>query len=208
MNKLQKCFAIALSAVCILPICACMQSSETGSSSGGNENNNPVVQMTLSNDMVITCELYPEIAPITVQNFLSLVDKNYYTGTIFHRIIKDFMIQGGGYYIENQYITPKEGATTIKGEFSANGVENNLKHTAGVLSMARSNDMNSASGQFFICSADAAWLDGQYAAFGKVVDETSLQNVIEISCMPTGILSLSFQNFPYDPISIVSVKRV
>ena len=117
-----------------------------------------VLIMTSAGNIIV--ELYPDIAPITVANFKSLVARSYYDGTIFHRVIKDFMIQGG------------QGATSvpqIKGEFSANGVQNDLKHVRGVLSMARANAMDSASSQFFICHGDAAWLDGQYAAFGRVI---------------------------------------
>ena len=112
----------------------------------------------------ITAELYPDIAPITVENFQKLVDENFYEGSKFHRVIKDFMIQGG----ENK--DPNKKAESIKGEFAANGVENNLKHERGVLSMARTFINDSASSQFFIMHADAPHLDGNYAAFGKVTD--------------------------------------
>ncbi len=111
-------------------------------------------------------ELYPEIAPNTVNNFISLVKKGFYDGTIFHRVIPGFMIQGGD----------PEGSGMggpgygIKGEFSANGFQNNLRHTRGVLSMARSMRPNSAGSQFFVMVADAPHLDGQYAAFGKVIE--------------------------------------
>ena len=113
----------------------------------------------------IYAELYPDVAPITVENFMGLVNRNFYDGLTFHRIISSFMIQGGD---------PLGNGTggsgqNIKGEFSANGVENKLAHTRGVLSMARSSDMNSASSQFFIMHQNASHLDGQYAAFGKVV---------------------------------------
>jgi len=115
----------------------------------------------------ITLELYPDIAPITVANFVKLANEGFYDGLTFHRIYKGFMIQGGD---------PKGdgtggSGTEIKGEFSANGVKNDLSHTRGVISMARgSHSMDSASSQFFICDADSVFLDGQYAAFGKVVD--------------------------------------
>ena len=111
-------------------------------------------------------ELYPETAPITVENFQTLVSQGFYDGLIFHRVIKDFMIQGGD---------PKGNGTggsdkEITGEFSANGIQNDLLHTRGVLSMARSNDPNSASSQFFICHQAASHLDGNYAAFGRLTD--------------------------------------
>ena len=109
-------------------------------------------------------ELYPEIAPITVDNFVSLIKENFYHDIIFHRVIKGFMIQGG-----DPTGTGIGGSEkTIKGEFARNGVENNLKHTRGVISMARTNDPNSASSQFFIMHEDAPHLDGSYAAFGKI----------------------------------------
>ena len=122
--------------------------------------------ITMENGGVIEAELYPEIAPITVKNFEELVGKKFYDGLIFHRVIPGFMIQGGC-----PYGTGTGGpGYEIKGEFAANGVENNLKHTRGVLSMARAMHPDSAGSQFFIMHADAPHLDGQYAAFGKVVN--------------------------------------
>ena len=115
---------------------------------------------------VIQIELYPDIAPITVENFKKLVNDGFYDGLTFHRVIKDFMIQGGDPNGDGSGGSPDK----IKGEFSANGVKNDLSHTRGVVSMARRGDsMDSASSQFFICHADSTYLDGQYAAFGKVV---------------------------------------
>ena len=126
---------------------------------------NPVVTITMSDGNVIKAELYPEIAPISVRNFISLINKKFYDDLIFHRVINGFMIQGGcpdgtgmggpGY--------------SIKGEFSSNGVKNDLSHKRGVLSMARAMDPNSAGSQFFIMHADGDFLDGQYAAFGQVI---------------------------------------
>ena len=127
---------------------------------------NPVVTITMDNGDVIKAELYPEIAPNTVRNFISLINKEYYDGLIFHRVIPGFMIQGGcpdgsgmggpGY--------------KIKGEFAMNGIANDLAHTLGVLSMARSGHPDSAGSQFFIMVDDSPHLDRQYAAFGKVID--------------------------------------
>ena len=114
----------------------------------------------------IKAELYPEIAPITVKNFVGLVKSGFYDGLTFHRIIDGFMIQGGDPLGNGMGGSDEK----IKGEFLANGVKNDLKHTRGVLSMARSMDPNSASSQFFIMHADAPHLDGQYAAFGKVTE--------------------------------------
>lgn len=127
---------------------------------------NPVVTIEMKNGDKIKAELYPEIAPNTVNNFISLVKKGYYNGLIFHRVIKGFMIQGG---------CPEGTGTggpgySIKGEFSQNGFENNLKHTEGVLSMARSMMPDSAGSQFFIMHKTSPHLDGSYAAFGKVIE--------------------------------------
>ena len=126
---------------------------------------NPIVTITMKDGKVMKAELYPEIAPNTVNNFIDLINKGFYEDIIFHRVIPGFMIQGGcpdgngcggpGY--------------SIKGEFSANGFENNLKHSKGVLSMARTMDPDSAGSQFFIMVEDAPHLDGQYASFGKLI---------------------------------------
>ena len=130
------------------------------------ENKNPIVTITMDDDSQIILELYPETAPESVKNFISLVEKGFYNGLTFHRIIPGFMIQGGC----------PEGTGTggpgyrIKGEFSQNGVKNDLKHTRGVLPMARSMMPDSAGSQFFIMHADSPHLDGQYAAFGKVIE--------------------------------------
>lgn len=123
-----------------------------------------MVKIEMENGGIIELELYPETAPITVKNFEKLVSEGFYDGLIFHRVISGFMIQGGdptgtGYHGSDE---------TIKGEFLANGVVNKLSHTRGVISMARSQNPNSASSQFFICHEDAVFLDGNYAAFGKV----------------------------------------
>ncbi|MBO5527159.1 MAG: peptidylprolyl isomerase [Erysipelotrichaceae bacterium] len=122
------------------------------------------IRITMENGAQIEAELYPETAPITVENFVSLIKEKFFDGIIFHRVIKGFMIQGG-----DPTGTGMGGSEkTIKGEFLSNGVVNELKHTRGVLSMARTMDPNSASSQFFIMHEDAPHLDGQYAAFGKV----------------------------------------
>ena len=124
------------------------------------------IQIEMTDGGVISAELYPETAPITVENFVKLINENFFDGLVFHRVIEGFMIQGGG-----MDATGKEKrAASIKGEFDANGVKNDLKHTRGVLSMARTMFPNSASSQFFIMHRDAPHLDGQYAAFGKVTD--------------------------------------
>lgn len=135
---------------------------------------NPVVTITMENGDVIKAELYPEIAPNTVNNFISLINKGFYDGVGFHRVIKNFMLQGGD---------PDGNGTggpgySIKGEFSSNGFQNDLKHTAGVLSMARTMFPDSAGSQFFIMHKDAPHLDGEYAAFGKVIEGMEVVNKI------------------------------
>ena len=135
---------------------------------------NPVVTIKMKGGDMIRLELYPDIAPISVNNFISLINKKFYDGLIFHRVIKGFMIQGGC----------PEGTGmggpgySIKGEFAQNGVENNLKHTEGVLSMARSMDPDSAGSQFFIMHKTSPHLDGAYAAFGKVIEGMDVVNRI------------------------------
>lgn len=135
---------------------------------------NPIVTITMKDGGVIKCELYPEIAPESVNNFISLINKHFYDGLIFHRVIRGFMIQGGcpdgtgmggpGY--------------SIKGEFASNGVTNDLKHTEGVLSMARAMHPDSAGSQFFIMHKTSPHLDGSYAAFGKVIEGMDVVNKI------------------------------
>ena len=127
---------------------------------------NPIVTIKMGTGKTIKAELYPEIAPNTVNNFISLVKKGFYNGLIFHRVIPGFMIQGG----DPDGVGTGGPGYQIKGEFSRNGVKNDLKHTTGVLSMARAMHPDSAGSQFFIMAADAPHLDGQYAAFGKVTE--------------------------------------
>lgn len=127
---------------------------------------NPVVTITMENGDVMKAELYPEIAPNTVNNFISLINAGFYNGLIFHRVIKGFMIQGGC-PMGNGMGDP---GYSIAGEFSQNGFKNDLKHTAGVLSMARAMHPDSAGSQFFIMHKDSPHLDGAYAAFGKVIE--------------------------------------
>lgn len=149
----------------------------------------------MENGKQIRLELYPEIAPITVENFIKLVKQGFYDGLTFHRIIPGFMIQGGcpdG--------TGMGGpGWQIKGEFASNGVKNPLKHTRGVISMARSMMPNSAGSQFFIMHEDAPHLDGQYAAFGKVIE--GMDVVDEIAQTPTG-----FQDRPLKPVVMKKVE--
>lgn len=127
---------------------------------------NPIVTINMENGGVIKAELYPEVAPNTVKNFISLINKGFYDGVIFHRVIPNFMIQGG---CPNGNGMGNPGYS-IKGEFTRNGFKNDLKHTRGVLSMARTMVHDSAGSQFFIMVADSPHLDNQYAAFGKVIE--------------------------------------
>ena len=135
---------------------------------------NPIVTITMEDGSIMKAELYPDIAPNTVNNFISLIQKNFYNGLIFHRVIKGFMLQGGD----------PEGSGmggpgySIKGEFSRNGFKNDLKHIPGVLSMARSMMPNSAGSQFFIMHQTSPHLDGEYAAFGKVIEGMDVVNRI------------------------------
>ena len=157
--------------------------------------NNPIVTIEMENGKKITAELYPDIAPQSVRNFISLANSGFYNGLIFPRCIYGFMIQGGcpdgtgmggpGY--------------CIKGEFAANGVPNDLRHTRGVLSMARAQDMDSAGSQFFIMHKDAPHLDGQYAAFGMVID--GMDVVDEIVSQPRNMMT----NKPKKPQVMKSV---
>jgi len=156
---------------------------------------NPIVRITMDSGKTIRLELYPEIAPVTVENFLDLVKKGFYDGLTFHRIIPGFMIQGGD---------PSGNGTggpgyKIKGEFRSNGVKNDLKHERGVISMARAFDPNSAGSQFFIMHEDAPHLDGEYAAFGKVIE--GLDTVDEIASVETG-----FQDAPVNKVIMEKVE--
>ncbi|MCI5959250.1 MAG: peptidylprolyl isomerase [Lachnospiraceae bacterium] len=135
---------------------------------------NPVVTITMENGDVMKAELYPDIAPISVNNFISLINKGYYDGLIFHRVIRGFMIQGGC----PQGTGMGGPGYSIKGEFAQNGFKNDLKHTEGVLSMARSMMPNSAGSQFFIMHKTSPHLDGAYAAFGKITEGMDVVNKI------------------------------
>ncbi|MBQ7339264.1 MAG: peptidylprolyl isomerase [Clostridia bacterium] len=157
------------------------------------ENKNPIVTFII-NGKTIKAELYPSVAPITVNNFISLINKGFYNGLTFHRIIEGFMIQGG---------CPKGNGTggpgySIKGEFTSNGFNNDLKHDKGVLSMARSMYPDSAGSQFFIMHEKSPHLDGQYASFGKVIE--GLEVVDEIATTRT-----DYYDRPFDAVIIESV---
>jgi len=156
-----------------------------------------MIEIEMENGKKIKAELYPDSAPITVQNFLDLVTKRFYDGLVFHRVIKGFMIQGGC-PLGNGTGGPGYG---IKGEFKANGVDNRIKHTRGVLSMARSASPNSAGSQFFIVHQDAPHLDGQYAAFGRVVE--GMDVVDEIAGVATDA-----RDMPKAPQRIANIRNI
>ncbi len=156
---------------------------------------NPIVTIEMENGGIIKAELYPEVAPNTVANFVNLIEKGFYDGLIFHRVIPGFMIQGG----DPQGTGMGGPGYTIKGEFARNGFkQNTLKHTRGVLSMARSMMPNSAGSQFFIMHANAPHLDGDYAAFGIVLE--GIEVVDQIANTPTG--------FQDRPVQEQRMKRV
>ena len=165
------------------------------------------VVINLSDGRKIYIDLYPDIAPKTVENFLRLVDMGYYTNIIFHRVIKDFMIQTGYFRLVDNKIVTKPKVDPIVGEFDANGFYNPLKHEVGVISMARTSVMNSANSQFFICTADSPHLDGQYAAFGRVCDDKSLEVVLNIGNVNTFYINDTFADFPIVPVVIDSIER-
>ena len=163
---------------------------------------NPIVEMKIKNYGTLKIELYPDKAPKTAANFLSLCRSNFYDGLIFHRVIKGFMIQGGG-------MTPdleEKKCPSIKGEFASNGFkQNDLKHDRGVLSMARTMVPDSASSQFFIMHAKAPHLDGQYAAFGKVIE--GIEIVDKIASVKTGSFGW-YQDVPRETVEIESTAVI
>ncbi len=161
-----------------------------------------VATIFLEDKRQIHLELFEEYAPISVKNFINLAQSGYYNGLIFHRVIPGFMIQGGGMDAEMQ---TKGGVATIKGEFKDNGVNNPVTHTIGTLSMARTNVMDSATSQFFICVKDVHFLNGQYAAFGRVLDDESMKVAIDISTVPTQTVNW-YENVPVRPIVISKIS--
>ena len=157
---------------------------------------NPIATITLETGETIKLELYPQVAPQSVCNFISLANSGFYDGLIFHRIIQGFVLQGG-----DPNGTGMGGpGYSIEGEFSSNGHENNITHTEGVISMARAASYNSGGSQFFLVVGDARFLDGDYAAFGKTVDEESTEVCMQLSLTPTGA-----QDRPVDPPKMASV---
>ena len=187
---MRKLLSICLAALLVLSLAGCGKTSVVGITTtskapAANEESQGVgthhAEIEIQDYGTITVELDGDIAPITVQNFMDLANDGFYDGLTFHRIISGFMMQGGD---------PNGNGTggsenTIKGEFSSNGVENTLSHTRGAISMARSQDPDSASSQFFICHADSTFLDGQYACFGYVTDGMDVVDAVCEAAQPT-----------------------
>ena len=167
---MKRILALLLCVCCFIPVL----------SSCGNDK--PVVEIEVRSFGVIRLELRRDIAPITVDNFISLAESGFYDGLTFHRIMQGFMIQGG----DPQGTGMGGSDKTIKGEFSANGIKNTLTHVRGTISMARSSAYNSASSQFFICNADSTFLDGQYAAFGYVTEGMDVVDAITAYAISKG----------------------
>ena len=164
---------------------------------------NPIIQINVKDYGTMTAELYPEKAPKTVANFVRLAEEGFFEGLIFHRVIKGFMIQGGGFTEEMEH----RETDSIKGEFRANGfMQNDLKHTRGVLSMARTSDPNSGSSQFFIMHQDAPHLDAQYAGFGKLTEGFEVLDAI--ASTKTGNYGWYMQDVPKTPIVIEKMEVI
>ncbi|MBS7298680.1 MAG: peptidylprolyl isomerase [Eubacteriales bacterium] len=193
---MKKILTVLLSAILLLSLCAC----------GAKKDSAPIdFTIEMQDGSLMKGELYPDVAPITVANFVKLCNENFYEGLIFHRVIAGFMIQGGA-FTEELYsgnINQKK-ASEIKGEFAANGVKNELKHTRGVISMARTNEPNSASSQFFIMHRDNPSLDGNYAAFGKITE--GLEVIDKIATVETGSLNAMFDDVPKEAQVIKTIK--
>ena len=183
------------------------------------KNEEPIqIVITLEDGAEMKGELYPDIAPISVENFVKLAEEDFFDGLIFHRVIPGFMIQGGGYdesFYEGNF-NSKE-TEPIKGEFSANGITNNLKHTRGVISMARTQDQNSGSSQFFIMHDDSPYLDGEYAAFGKITEGLDVVDRIattETTALEGKVLfagqeyDQQMKDIPTEPIVIKTIEII
>lgn len=199
MKRLFKIIALILAMTFVFAACGGNSGDETTTSpSQSTESAHSQVKFTMENGGTFIVELYPEYAPKTVENFLKLVESGYYNGLTFHRVVEDFMAQGG----------EGENADRIVGEFSINGFEQNtLSHTRGVISMARTSDnYNSASSQFFICYSDATFLDGQYAAFGKVVE--GMEVVDAFLEVERTYNSMGEKAVPVDPIVIETAEVI
>ncbi len=171
-----------------------------------NENaENPIAEIIFEDGRTLRFVLRPDVAPLSVKNFIDLAESGFYDGLCMHRVIPDFMIQGGGMTCGKDGLKVRKAPRTVPGEFAANGRKNDLTHTPGVISMARTPAPDSASSQFFVCVADCSFLDGQYAAFGVATDETSVLTAIEISKTPTRSVGY-YDDVPVTPVAIKTVK--
>lgn len=197
---------IIISTLCValmFTFVACGSGSDTGANTNNADDSenvsHPQVKVTVKDFGEFTLELYPEYAPETVEHFLELVESGFYTGSTFHRVVDEFMAQGG------QSATGKT-AKTVKGEFKSNGFDKNtLSHTRGVISMARADDKNSATSQFFICYTDrCSYLDGDYAAFGKVID--GMDVVDKFATVERSMNSIGEKAVPVEDIVIESMQ--
>ncbi len=214
MNKVLKMISGFCAAVLLLAVVGCTADEKKSDEKLYERKIN--IQINLKDGKSMKAELYPDLAPETVNNFINLVEEDFYNGLIFHRVIPGFMIQGGG-YAEVFYtgIANQKEAKSVKGEFSSNGVENNLKHTRGVLSMARTSAPDSATSQFFIMHEDYPSLDGQYAAFGKITE--GIEVVDEIAAGKTTAMNMQLMyngevikqrmtDIPETPVVIESIE--
>lgn len=171
-----------------------------------NENaENPIAEIIFEDGRTLRFVLRPDVAPLSVKNFIDLAESGFYDGLCMHRVIPDFMIQGGGMTCGKDGLKVRKAPRTVPGEFAANGRKNDLTHTPGVISMARTPAPDSASSQFFVCVADCSFLDGQYAAFGVAADEESVLTAIEISKTPTRSVGY-YDDVPVTPVIVKTVK--
>ena len=171
-----------------------------------NENaENPIAEIIFEDGRTLRFVLRPDVAPLSVKNFIDLAESGFYDGLCMHRVIPDFMIQGGGMTCGKDGLKVRKAPRTVPGEFAANGRKNDLTHAPGVISMARTPAPDSASSQFFVCVADCSFLDGQYAAFGVASDETSVLTAIEISKTPTRSVGY-YDDVPVTPVAVKTVK--
>ena len=203
MKKILRISNLILIILVLFMLSSCKKKNETEEKIEMKKN--IYAQICLTTGEKINLELFYDVAPTSVENFVKLAENGFYKNVVFHRIIEDFMIQTGGYTLIDDELGLVKETPTIKGEFSSNGWNNELKHELGVISMARTSEPNSASSQFFICSANCSWLDGEYAAFGKTTDEASNEVVLRISRIPTYQVHYTLQNFPTDPIIIENI---
>ena len=164
--------------------------------------------MELTNGKKINIDIDEKNAPISAENFLKYVDEGFFDGLVFHRVIPGFMIQGGGFTADGDGLSEKRSTyPAIVGEFASNGINNPIKHVPGTISMARTMFKNSATTQFFICVENCAYLDGEYAGFGKVADQESLDVAIEISKVKTHYWC-GYDDIPNQPVVIKTIKRI